>query len=104
MSYCTISIHLDVPLSLFPPFLSPCLLLLPLTHGCLIANILKENAESLQQLQAYKTSTILREGFQEIRLHVLLKKEAGRGGGECGEEVSAGEEVSVGRRGVQGRR
>ena len=99
MSCCVISI--DVPPSLSspsflnpppPPYLSSSLPSSlpssslpssPLTHGRFIADILKEDAKGLQQLQAHKTSTVLRERLQEIRLHALLKKEAGRREGEC---------------------
>ena len=43
-----------------------------LTDGGLIADILKEDAEGLQELQTDVATRVLSEGLQEEGLHVLL--------------------------------
>ena len=47
-----------------------------LTDGGLIADVLKEDAECLQELKAYVATRVLGEGLQEEGLHVLLQEEA----------------------------
>ncbi len=43
-----------------------------LTNGRLISDVLKQNAEGLQQLQTDETTAVLRQSLEEEGLHVLL--------------------------------
>ena len=50
-----------------------------LTDGRLVADILKQDVECLQQLQADIATALLSERLQEERLHVLLQEVARSG-------------------------
>ena len=59
-----------------------------LTYGCLIANVLKQNTQSLQELETNKPATLSAEGFQKKLLHILLKKKTREGEENHNIEVS----------------
>lgn len=54
-----------------------------LTQRCLVSDVLKENVQRLQQLDANKAraSALLTHDAQKVAQHVLLQEEAVREGG-----------------------
>ena len=50
--------------------------ILKLTKRRLIANVLKQDVQGLEQLDTHVTATFLFHDLEEERQHVLLKKEA----------------------------